>query len=211
MGFAPGHLGAHPLPSGICGALSLTGYQLLAEVGGTGAGRLGSQAFLIVAPDPAPGTVDLGTQIVLHQARLRDEAEASAYVALAAQLGLLRLSGYRVSLERAGLRSTLALVNPATGAVAVTVPERIKGRLLGGGVTAGALLETLRGLPPAGPPPDLRQPEVLRETLLALALGDDSLGGVEAAETADRALTLMRSDGRLDPQRALEAAKDPSR
>ena len=54
MSFEPGHLSAHPLPSGIVGALGLGGYQLLAEVAGVGAGRLGPQAFLLVAPDPDP-------------------------------------------------------------------------------------------------------------------------------------------------------------
>jgi hypothetical protein len=47
--------------------------------------------------------------------------------------------------------------------------------------------------------------------LLALALRDDTLGGAEAAELADRALTLMTGDGgggrALDPPAALEAAR----
>jgi hypothetical protein len=213
MAHASGHLAANPVPSGITGALSLVGYQLLTDVGGVGAGRLGGQAFLGVAPDPAPaggagaGIVDVGTQIALHQSRLRDETEAGAYVQLAAQLGYLRLSGYRVALERAGLRSKLALVNPATGAVVVEVPERAGGRLFGGGASAAALLTGVRSLPPAGPPPDLQQPEALREVLLALALTDDSLGGAEAADTADRALALIQGDSTLDPARALAAAK----
>src|SRR5438045_4821665 len=104
MTFEPGHLAAHPLPSGIVGALGLGGYQLLAEVGGVGAGRLGSQAFLLVAPEPDPTLPDAGTQIALHQPRLREEREAFAFTQLAAQLGYLRLSGYRLALERQGLR-----------------------------------------------------------------------------------------------------------
>ena len=35
--FASGYIGAHPLPSGIVGALGLGGYQLLADVAGVGA------------------------------------------------------------------------------------------------------------------------------------------------------------------------------
>jgi hypothetical protein len=154
MAFASGHLAVNPVPAGITGALSLGGYQLLADVGGVGAGRLGSQAFLLVAPDQAPGA-DVGTQISLHQSRLRDEAEAAAYVQLAAQLGYLRLSGYRVALERSGLRSKLALVNPATGAVAVTIPERAGGRLFGAGATAPLILagaHAAGGRPAAGSP-----------------------------------------------------------
>jgi hypothetical protein len=210
MTFASGHLSAHPVPPGICGALSLGGYQLLADIGGVGAGRLGSQAFLLVAPDldgTGGGTADVGTQISLHQARLRDEAEAAGYVQLAAQLGYLRLSGYRVALERSGLRSKLSLVNPATGAVVVTVPDRAGGRLFGGGASAPTLLVSLRALPAAGPAPDFTQPEALREVLLALALSDESLGGVEATEAADRAVALIRGDSTLDPARALAAAK----
>ncbi len=206
MAFASGHLAANPVPLGITGALSLGGYQLLADVGGVGAGRLGSQAFLAVAPDPGAGG-DVGTQISLHQPRLRDEAEAAAYVQLAARLGYLRLSGYRVALERSGLRSKLALVNPATGAVAVTIPDRAGGRLFGGGATAPGLLTGVHALPAAGPPPDLQQPEALSEVLLALALTDDSLDGAGAAEAADRALSLIRGDSTLDPARALAAAK----
>jgi hypothetical protein len=105
MSFASGHLQDNPLPPGIVGALSLAGYQLLADVAGVGAGRLGGQVFLVVAPEPDPRLPDIGTQISLHQPRLRDESQASAYVQLAAQLGYLRLSGYRLGLERVGLRS----------------------------------------------------------------------------------------------------------
>src|SRR5438874_10739530 len=154
MAFAPGHLAANPLPSGIVGALGLAGYQLLADVAGVGAGRLGSQAFLLVAPDPDPALPDAGTQISLHQPRLRDDAEAAAFTQLAAQLGYMRLSGYRLALERSGLRSKVNLVNPATGGIAVTIPEKHPGRLLGGGMNVSRLLAAARSLPPAGPPPD---------------------------------------------------------
>jgi hypothetical protein len=207
MTFAPGHLTAHPLPPGIAGALSLGGYQLLVDVGGVGAGRLGSHAFLLVAPEPDPSLPDAGTQIALHQPRLKDEAEASGFVQLAAQLGYLRLSGYRLALERVGLRSKVNLVNPATGAIVVQIPDKAGGRLFGGGASAPRLVAAVRDLPPAGPPPDLESPEQLRQVLLALALRDESLGGAEAAELADRALELIRGGDGLDPPAALEAAK----
>jgi hypothetical protein len=205
--FAAGHLAEHPLPPGIVGALGLAGYQLLVDVAGVGAGRLGSQAFLLAAPDPDPALPEAGTQIALHQPRLREEAEAQAFVQLAAQLGYLRLSGYRLALERSGLRSKLKLVNPATGAVAMTIPDKQPGRLLGGGVGAARLLGAARALPPAGAAPDTSSPELMREVLLALALRDDTVTGAEAAELADRALQLASGDQALDPPAALEAAK----
>src|SRR5665213_1482099 len=130
-----GYLASHPLPPGIVGALGLGGYQLLADVGGVGAGRLGPQAFLLIAPDPDPNLPDAGTQIALHHTKLKDEAEAAAFVQLAAQLGYLRLSGYRLAMERHGLRSKVNLVNPATGAIAATIPDKHPGGLMsfGGG------------------------------------------------------------------------------
>jgi hypothetical protein len=210
MNHAPGWLTDHPLPPGIVGALGLGGYQLLAEVAGVGAGRLGPQVFLLVAPDPDPNLPDAGTQISLHQPKLRDEREAFAFTQLAAQLGYLRLSGYRLALERAGLRSKINVVNPATGGVVATIPDKQPGRLFGGGIGASQLLAGVRALPPAGPPPDTQSPEQLRQVLLALALNDDSLGGAEAAEMADRALELAKGDSSLDPRRALEAAKQTS-
>ncbi len=207
MSFESGHLAKHPLPSGIVGALSLGGYQLLADVAGVGAGRLGPQAFLLVAPDPDPTLPDAGTQIVLHQPRLRDETEAFAFTRLAAQLGYLRLAGYRLALDRHGLRSKVNLVDPATGGVVATIPDKMPGRLLGGGMNVSKLVATVSALPPAGPPPDTSSPELMREVLLALALRDESLSGVEAAEVADRALVLASGDKSLDPPTALEAAK----
>ncbi|MGA9857429.1 MAG: hypothetical protein WBQ18_06165, partial [Solirubrobacteraceae bacterium] len=212
MAYPPGHLAEHPLPPGIVGALGLAGYQLLADLAGVGAGRLGSQAFLLIAPDPDPALPDAGTQIVLHHTRLRSDAEAAAFVSLAAQLGYLRLSGYRMALERSGLRSRASVVNPATGGIVATIPDRHPGGRLslrggGGANSAAGLLTTLRALGPAGPAPDLRDPELMRQTLLALALGDDQIGGAEAAELADRALELTRGDAALDPPAALEAAR----
>jgi hypothetical protein len=205
--FAPGHLAANPLPAGIVGALGLGGYQLLADIAGVGAGRLGSHAFLLVAPEPDSSLPEAGTQISLHQPRLRDEPEAVAFTQLAAQLGYLRLSGYRLGLERAGLRSKVNVINPGTGAIVVTIPDKHPGRLFGGGGNATRLLVAARALPPAGKPPDLANPELMRQVLLALALRDESVGGAEAAELVERALTLVQSDRALDPPAALEAAK----
>jgi hypothetical protein len=207
MTFPQGHLTAHPLPAGIVGALGIGGYQLLVDVAGVGAARLGPQAFVLVAPDPDPSLPDAGTQLSLHQTKLRDERELMAFTQLAGQLGYLRLSGYRLALERHGLRSKVGVVNPATGAIVATIPDRHPGRLLGGGMTAARLLETVRSLPPAGPPPNLENPELLRQLLLSLALRDETIGGAEAAELADRALELVRGNAALDPPAALAAAK----
>lgn len=207
MSFIPGYLAEHPLPPGIVGALGIGGYQLLAEVSGVGAGRLGPQTFLLVAPEPDPTLPDAGTQISLHQNRVRDETEVTAFTQLAAQLGYLRLSGYKLAMDRHGLRSKVNVVNPATGGIVVTIPDKHPGRLLGGGVNASRLVAQTRALPPAGPPPDLQNPELLRQMLLALALRDESIGGAEAAELADRALTLASEDRSLDPPAALAAAK----
>jgi len=207
MAFASGHLQAHPLPPGVLGALSLAGYQLLVDVAGVGAGRLGPQAFLLVAPEQDGSQGGEMTHISLHQTRLGSEQEAFAYQQLAAQLGYLRLSGYRLALERSGLRSRISLVNPANGAIVMQVPEKHPGRLFGGGANVSALLATARSLPPAGPPPDLQSPELLRQAYLALALGDESTTGAEAAELADRALELTRADPSLDPVAALQSAR----
>jgi hypothetical protein len=207
MTHPPGHLAANPLPPGIVGALGLGGYQLLVDVAGVGAGRLGPQAFLLVAPDPDPSLPDAGTQISLHHTRLKTDAELSAFTQLAAQLGYLRLSGYRLAMERHGLRSKVNVVNPATGGVAATIPDKHPGGLFGGGGGAAKLLVAARSLPPAGPPPDTQNPELMRQVMLALALRDDSVGGAEAADLADRALELAQSNSALDPPAAIEAAK----
>jgi hypothetical protein len=210
VSFPTGYLAANPVPPGITGALSLGGYQLLVDVAGVGAGRLGSQSFLVVAAEPDPAIPDPGTQISLHQQKLRDEPEVGVFTQLAAQLGFLRLSGYRLALEREGLRTKIRVVNPATGAIAAQIPAKHPGRLFGGGVSAATLLATLRGLPAAGPPPDLQSPDQLHQILIAMALSDDSLGGAQAAEVADRALLLVKADSTLDPAAALEAAKQGS-
>jgi hypothetical protein len=207
MTFATGHLQSHPLPSGVLGALSLAGYQLLVDIAGVGAGRLGPQAFLLIAPEPEGTSSDALTHISLHQARLGNEREAYAYQQLAAQLGYLRLSGYRLGLERSGLRSKISLVNPATGAIAMQIPDKHPGRLFGGGGNVASILVTARALPPAGSPPNLQNPELLRQAFLALALSDESTTGEQAAELADRALELTQGNPTLDPAAALAAAK----
>ncbi len=208
MAFAPGHLQQHPLPAGVVGALSLSGYQLLVDVAGVGAGRLGPQAFLLVAPDPEGAGADALTHISLHQTRLGAEREAFAYQQLAAQVGYLRLSGYRLGLERSGLRSRIALIDPASGAIAMSIPDKHPGRLFGGGKDVAALLAGARELPPAGPPPDLQRPELLHQTLVALALADEDTSGEQAVELADRALELSRGTPELDPAAALVAARE---
>jgi hypothetical protein len=207
MAFASGYLAEHPLPPGIVGALGLGGYQLLADVAGVGAGRLGSQAFLLVAPDPDPAVPDAGTQISLHHTRVKNDADVAAFTQLAAQLGYLRLTGYRLAPERHGLRSRVNVINPATGGISATIPDKHPSGLFGGGAGAPRLLSEVRSLPPAGPPPDLQNPELLRQVLLALALRDESIGGAEAAELAESAFELTRGDAALDPPAALEAAK----
>jgi hypothetical protein len=201
-----GHLQEHPLPPGVLGALSLNGYQLLVDVAGVGVGRLGQQVFLLVVADTGPAA-DALTHITLHQPRLGDERDAAAYQQLAAQLGYLRLTGYRVALERAGLHSKVNIVDPATGAVVLQIPGKHPGKLFGGGGSVRSLLTASRALPAAGEAPDLQNPELLRQTFLALALRDESTSGAEAAELADRALAIAQRDSSLDPVAALAAAK----
>ncbi|MGI8412688.1 MAG: hypothetical protein ACR2LV_06425 [Solirubrobacteraceae bacterium] len=207
MIFPPAHLVENPLPRGIVAALELGGYQLLTEIAGVGAGRLGAQAFLLVAADPEPAFPDVGTQIALHHQHCKDESELAGFTGLAAQLGYLRLTGYRIALERAGLRSKIRIVDPATGALLVTIPARHPGKLLRGRGNAAALLAATRALPPAGPPPSAQNRELTRQVLIALALGDETLGGAQAVELADRALELTAGHSGLDPRAALDAAK----
>jgi hypothetical protein len=210
MAYSTGHLQEHPVPPGVTGALSLNGYQLLVDVAGIGAGRLGSQIFLLAAPEPEtvqPGQ-DPATQLVLHQPRLRNEEDAGTFRALAGQLGYLRLSGYRLLLERNGLRSKLNVMDPSTGAVALTIPDKHPGGFFGGGArSAPGMLAIARALPAAGPAPNLDDAEVLQQALLTLALSDDSLDAAAGVEAADRALGLMKMNPELEPAAALDAAK----
>jgi hypothetical protein len=210
MAYPSGHLKQHPIPAGVTGALSLGGYQLLVDVAGVGAGRLGQHVFLVVAPEPdtvQPGQ-EPGTQLVLHQQRLRSDDDAATFVALAGHLGYLRLSGYRLLLERTGLRSKLNVMDPSTGAIALVIPDKHPGGFFSGGArSAPGMLAIARALPAAGPAPDLDQPEVLQQAVLTLALSDDSLDAADAVDTADRALQLIKLNPELDPAAALAAAK----
>ena len=162
--------------------------------------------FLLVAPDPDPNLPDAGTQISLHQPKLRDESDAFAFTQLAAQLGYLRLSGYRLSLERSGLRSKVHVVNPATGGVVATIPEKYPGEAVRRRRDRFAAARDRALVAARRAPADTANPELMHEVLLALALRDESVSGAEAAELADRALALAQQKA-LDPPAALEAAK----
>ena len=119
--------GRTPAPPGIVGALGIGGYQLLVDVAGVGAGRLGPQAFLLVAPDPDPALPHAGTQIALHQPacvmRPRPRPSPSWPPSSAT-------SGSRATARAGapGVRSKVSLVNPATGAVAPHDPRQPPGR-----------------------------------------------------------------------------------
>ncbi len=207
MPFPTGHLQEHPLPSGVVGALTLSGYQLLVDVAGVGAGRIGQQAFLLVAADPVPNGLAEVTHISLHQSRLGGEHDAVAYQQLASQLGVLRLSGYRFALERSGLRSKLRLVDPASGAIVLQIPDKHPGGLFGGGSSVTSLLEAARVLPQPGAAADTQNPELLRQAFLALAVRDESISGEDAPDLADQALAIALQNPTIDPTAALEQAK----
>ena len=149
-------------------------------------------------PTPIPTCPTPGTQISLHQPRLQRRGRAAPFTQLAAQLGYLRLSGYRLALERS--RPAQQDQRGQPGDRARSWP-RSRTSIPGAAASAAAasaarLLAGVRALPPAGPPPDLQSPELLRQVLLALALRDDDVGGAEAAELADRALELVRATRR---------------
>lgn len=95
-----------------------------------------------------------------------------------------------------------------SSAIVATIPDRHPGKLFGGGVSARSRLTTASALPAPGPPPALKNPELLRDVLLGLALRDETLSGAEAAEVAERALSLASGERALDPPAALEAAKE---
>jgi hypothetical protein len=215
MAFSAHYLAEHPPPTGMLQALGVAGFRLLFEVAGVGVGRQGSDVFLVVAADPAPGGGEPGptdTHVVGHQARFRDEAELNAWLELAAQLGLLRLGGWQLVLTRQGLRSSLEVLNPQTGAVTATIPDRLGGlggRLMGRRQDPRSLVAGLRGLQP---PEALAGPERSREQLyglyLSLAMQDpDVLGSDQAIAIADRAFELAEADPSLDPRQALAAAR----
>ena len=205
---APGHLAAHPLPPGIVGALGLGGYQLLADVAGVGAGRLGSQAFLLVAPDPDPALPDAGTQISLHQQQAPRRARGAGVHAARRPARLPAPVRLPAGARAPGLRSKINVVNPATGAIARRSPRSIPGRpVRRRRRTPPGCWRPARALPPPVRRRTPQNPELMRQVLLALALRDESISGAEAAELADRALDSSRGDAALDPPAALEAAK----
>ena len=122
---------AHPLPPGIVGALGIGGYQLLADVAGVGAGRLGPAGLPARRPRsrPEPARTPAPRSRCTTAAEGRGGASA-AFTQLAAQLGYMRLSGYRLALERHGLRSKVGVLNPATGAIVGHDPDKHPGGLL---------------------------------------------------------------------------------
>ena len=189
MSFAPGHLARAPAPSG---------HRRRARAGRLSATRRRGRRRRRPArartrscwsrPSRTRRFPDAGTQISLHQPRLKDEAEASAFVQLAAQLGYLRLSGYRLALERAGLRSKVSLVNPATGAIVATIPDKQPGRLFGGGANAS---EPAR----RRPRPPTRRPAAGSPEPRAAASG-------AAGARAPRRVARWRRSGRAGRSRA---------
>jgi hypothetical protein len=206
--YPTGYLARHPLPDGIVGALSLGGYALVCDLAGVGVGRLGEQVFLLFVPDPDPALAEPLTQISLHASRLRAEQDVDAYVQVALRVAAHRLSGYRLTAERCGLRSKLRLIDPASGALACVIPERMPSRWFGGQALLPRLVAELAKLPvPGGRGSDAGSP--LRAVLLTLALADPDITGAEAPEVADRALALLESRPGLDPLHALKAARAP--
>ena len=133
-----------------------------------------------------------------------------AFTQLAAQLGYLRLSGYRLDARAPRAAQQRRRAQPGHRRHRGHDPRQASRRPagFGGGNSAARLLAGVRSLPPAGAPPDLQDPELLRQVLLALALRDENVSGAEAAELADRALELTRGNAALDPPAALEAAKN---
>ena len=133
----------------------------------------------------------------------------AAFTQLAAQLGYLRLSGYRLALERHGLRSKINVVNPATGAIAATIPDK---HPAAGCSAAAATARQAAGRAsgrcrPPGRRPTRRTPSCCIRCCWRWPCATSRVGGAEAAELADRALELTRGDAALDPPAALEAAK----
>ena len=135
--FAAGHLAANPLPTGILGALGIGGYQLLADVAGVGAGRLGLKRLPAGGPGsrshPAPGGYTDLSASAASEGRGRRVGVHPAGRAP----GLPAVIRLPPVLERSGMRSKINLLNPATGAVAMVIPDKHPGRLLGGTASRG--------------------------------------------------------------------------
>ena len=207
----PGYLAAHPLPPGSSarsGSAATSCWPTSAASARAGSARRRSCWSRPTRTRRCPTPARRSRCTTRSCAT---SSEASAFIALAAQLGYLRLSGYRLALERHGLRIEDPLSTRRPAAIAAEIPDKHPG----GGCSVAAAA-------PAAPRACWRpcarcrrparrrissNPELLRGVLLALALRDESVGGAEAAELADRALPLTTGDGALDPPAALEAAK----
>ena len=100
---------------------------------GVGAGRLGRRRSCSSRPIPTRRCPTPARRSRCTSRGCATRPRRPAFTQLAAQLGYLRLSGYRLALERYGLRSKVNVVNPATGGVVATIPDKHPGRLFGGG------------------------------------------------------------------------------
>ena len=186
--FPTGHLAANPLPPGIVGALGLGGYQLLADVGGVGAGQTRLAGVPGRWPQSRFPACRTGTQIAPASKRAQGRGAGQR----------IRSAGGAARLPAAvGVPARAPSVRPAQqGRRGQPGDRRDRGRIpdkhpgLLGGMTVSRALTAVHSLPPAGPPADTRNPELLREVLLALALRDESTTGEQAATLADRALQL---------------------
>ena len=206
MAFEQAYLAAHPLPPGIVGSLGLGGYQLLVDIAGVGAGRLGPQAFLLVAPEPDPRCPSRHPDLAASL-KLRDEPRWPRSPSSPLSSATCALSGYRLALERHGLRSQINVVNPATGAIAVDDPRQAPAV----GCSAGVLPRARCWLRCAR---CLRRG---RRRTSQNSRGASSGAARAGAARRDRRrrggrgarrprLELVRADRALDPPAALEAA-----
>ena len=148
-------------------------------------------------------------QISLHQPKLRDESEAAAFTQLAATLSYLRLSGYRLILERSGiLADEYKPPGPChrrghdghPGQASRPAPRRHQ---------RSAPLAQAKSLPQAGLPPEHRATRSSSaRSSWRLRSATETVSGEQAVTLADRALALSQADSSLDPAGALRAAKE---
>ena len=189
------------------GALGLGGYQLLVDIAGVGAGRLGPQAFLLVAPDPDPALPDAGTQISLHQTKLRDEAEMAAFTPargaarLPAPVGLPARARALRAAEQGQPRQ------PGERRDRREIPDKHPGRLFGGGTARRDCSRRSRALPPAGPAAGHAEPRAAAPGLAGAGAGGRHAGRRRGRGVADRALELAQGNPASIPPAAIEAAK----
>ena len=204
--YPSGYLAEHPLPSGIVGALGLGGYQLLADVAGVG--RRPARAPGVPVDRARSGSIGSRSRARRSRCttrRLKDDAEMFAFTQLAAQLAYLRLTGYRLTPGAPRAAKPDQRRQPGHRRSRGGDPREARRDVRGHERLAAAA--GVRALPPAGPPPDLQNSELLYQVLLSLALQDADVSGAEAADLADRALELTRQNKELAPPAALEAAK----